>query len=176
MILKKRRYSLWQAAIHCMAAIAFILALSINDTSQASPEIWRQFGWDKTNFSKTSVELGDIMMAVQVPLGQTSKDRIPAIDNPKFESADAISDISGQSPVVNVELNGEARAYPLSVLTWHEFVNDTVGGVPVAITYCPLCNSALAFHRELNGRVFDFGASGLLRNSDFVMYDRQTDS
>ncbi|NND49613.1 MAG: DUF3179 domain-containing protein [Rhizobiales bacterium] len=159
-----------------MAAIAFILALSPNNTSQASPEIWRQFGWDKTDFSKTSVELGEIMMAVQVPLGHTSKDRIPAIDDPKFESADAISDLSAQSPVVSVELNGEARAYPLSVLTWHEIVNDTVGGVPVAITYCPLCNTALAFHRELDGRVFDFGTSGMLRNSDLVMYDRQTDS
>ena len=80
------------------------------------------------------------------------------------------------TPVITLDLNGDARAYPLAVLTWHEIVNDTVGGIPVAVTYCPLCNAAIVFDRTLNGEVLDFGTTGKLRNSDLVMYDRQTDS
>jgi hypothetical protein len=72
--------------------------------------------------------------------------------------------------------NGDARAYPLRILIWHEIVNDTVGGVPVVVTYCPLCNTSLVFRRELDGRTLDFGTTGKLRNSDLVMYDRQTES
>jgi hypothetical protein len=64
----------------------------------------------------------------------------------------------------------------VQILIWHEIVNDVVGGVPLAVTYCPLCNSAIAFERERDGTVYDFGVSGLLRNSDLVMYDRQTES
>ncbi len=70
----------------------------------------------------------------------------------------------------------DARAYPLRVLIWHEIVNDTVGGEPVAVTYCPLCNAALVFQRTVNGRVLEFGTTGKLRHSDLVMYDRQTES
>jgi Protein of unknown function (DUF3179) len=79
-------------------------------------------------------------------------------------------------PVLALELGGEERAYPVQILIWHEIVNDTVGGTPVAVTYCPLCNSALAFDRRAAGRVLDFGTSGMLYNSDLVMYDRQTRS
>jgi hypothetical protein len=68
----------------------------------------------------------------------------------------------------------DARAYPLRILTWHEIVNDVVGDVPVAVTYCPLCNSALVFDRRLGSRTLSFGVSGKLRNSDLVMYDRET--
>lgn len=68
------------------------------------------------------------------------------------------------------------RAYPLSILIWHEIVNDIVGGMPVTITYCPLCNSSLVFERTIENRVLDFGTTGKLRNSDLVMYDRQTES
>jgi hypothetical protein len=75
------------------------------------------------------------------------------------------------------EWNGDARAYPLYILVWHEIVNDVVGGLPVAITYCPLCNATIAFDRTLpDGRLLDFGTTGNLRNSDLVMYDRQTQS
>ena len=78
--------------------------------------------------------------------------------------------------MISIRINGDARAYPLRVLIWHEIVNDTVGGVPVTVTYCPLCNSAIVFDRRLDGRVLDFGTTGKLRNSDLVMYDRQTES
>ena len=75
-----------------------------------------------------------------------------------------------------VEIDGDARAYPVQMLIWHEIVNDTVGGIPVAVTYCPLCNSAVAYDRRVGERVLDFGTSGLLWNSALVMYDRQTES
>ena len=75
-----------------------------------------------------------------------------------------------------MELNGDARFYPLSVMTAHEIVNDVVGGQPVAVTYCPLCNSAIVVDRNVDGRVLRFGVSGLLRNSDLVMWDDVTES
>ncbi|MGQ9851612.1 MAG: DUF3179 domain-containing (seleno)protein [Aggregatilineaceae bacterium] len=81
-----------------------------------------------------------------------------------------------QSPVVAVSVNGSARAYPLAIMTRHEIVNDTLGGVPVAVTFCPLCNSAIVFERTVEGQVLRFGVSGLLRNSDLIMWDDATQS
>ncbi len=127
-------------------------------------------GWS-TNFEISAVPYSEIFS------GGPPKDGIPAIDDPKFESIEeARAWISGQGPVVALEVNGEARAYPLAVLTWHEIVNDTVGDVPVLVTFCPLCHTALAFGRSLDGTVHDFGVSGNLRLSDLVMYDRQTET
>ncbi len=79
-------------------------------------------------------------------------------------------------PVVALEINGDARAYPLDIMIWHELVNDTVGGVPVSVAYCPLCNSVTVYEREIDGDVLDFGVSGLLYNSSLVMFDRQTET
>jgi hypothetical protein len=73
-------------------------------------------------------------------------------------------------------VNGIAKAYPLRILIWHEIVNDTIGGVPVAVTYCPLCNSAIVFDRFVEGRILTFGTTGRLRKSDLVMYDRETET
>lgn len=106
------------------------------------------------------------------------RDRIPAIDAPEFVSAERAAEggLTATEPVISIEIGGIARAYPLGILMYHEIVNDEIAGTPVAITYCPLCNSALAFDRRLDGRVLDFGVSGTLRNSDLVMYDRQTET
>jgi hypothetical protein len=104
-------------------------------------------------------------------------DGIPAIDNPQFVSvADADEYLTEQEAVVVLDIEGDARAYPVQVLIWHEIVNDVVGGVPVSITYCPLCNSAVSFRRVVQGEVTTFGTSGLLFNSALVMYDRLTES
>ena len=84
--------------------------------------------------------------------------------------------MTGNSPVIALEIDGDARAYPLAVLTWHEIVNDTVGDVPVIVTFCPLCNTGLVFERTIDGALYDFGVSGNLRFSDMVMYDRQTET
>ena len=108
--------------------------------------------------------------------GGPPPDGIPAIDHPLFEAVGDVDWLGAREPVLAFEIDGEARAYPVQILTWHEIVNDTVAGVPVAITYCPLCNSAIAYDRRLGDRVLDFGVSGLLYRSDLVMYDRQTES
>jgi hypothetical protein len=108
--------------------------------------------------------------------GGPPPDGIPAVDRPRFEKAGAVRWLDDREPVLALDLSGQARAYPVQILVWHEIVNDTVGDMPVAVTYCPLCNSALAFDRRVAGRVVDFGTSGKLYNSDLVMYDRQTKS
>ena len=127
-------------------------------------------GWE-TDFSLHSVPFDEILS------GGPPRDGIPPIDDPKFTTFDdADRWLGGQEPVIAFELNGDARAYPLQILTWHEIVNDVVGGEPVAVTFCPLCNTAIVFHRELGGVVYDFGTSGKLRKSDLIMWDRQTQS
>ena len=87
-----------------------------------------------------------------------------------------VKNLADTEPVVGRIINGKARAYPLRILTWHEIVNDGLGSVPVTVTYCPLCNSAIIFDRRLDGKVLDFGTTGKLRHSDMVMYDRQTEN
>lgn len=105
------------------------------------------------------------------------RDGIPPIDNPIFETVSLASEwLAPSEPGALVQVNGEVRFYPLSIMTAHEIVNDAFGDVPVTVTFCPLCNTALAFDRRVNGEVLDFGVSGLLRNSDLVMWDRQTTS
>ena len=115
-----------------------------------------------------------------VDLGQIRRvvlpDAIPALEDPAFEPAAAVDWLPAVEPVLALEINGDARAYPLRIMTWHELVNGTVGGVPVTVSYCPLCNSAVAYDRRVGERVLDFGTSGALLNSSLVMYDRQTES
>jgi hypothetical protein len=106
--------------------------------------------------------------------GGPPPDGIPAIDSPVFYTAATVDYLGANDPVLALEIDGDARAYPLEVMVWHEIVNDTVGGVPVVVAYCPLCNSVTVFDRRIEGRVLDFGTSGLLFNSSLVMYDRQT--
>lgn len=109
--------------------------------------------------------------------GGVPRDGIRSIDAPVFQSIEEAEDwLAGTEPVIALEIDGVARAYPLGVLTRHEIANDVVAGVPVAVTFCPLCNSALVFDRRVGGEVYEFGVSGLLRNSDLIMYDRTTES
>jgi hypothetical protein len=125
----------------------------------------------KTDLSKKSIDFSELKS------GGPPKDGIPAIDRPKFVSpAQASGWLSSKEPLMVVEHAGEARAYPLQILIWHELVNDQIGDLPILVSYCPLCNSAIVYDRRMDGKVYDFGVSGLLRQSDMVMYDRQTDS
>ena len=127
-------------------------------------------GW-KTDFSKHSVPYREITS------GGPPRDGIAPIDHPKFVAPTAAAGwLKDNEPVIVIELNGDARAYPLQILIWHEITNDAVGGVPVAVTFCPLCNTAIAFDRTLGGIIYDFGTTGKLRSSDLVMWDRQTES
>lgn len=109
--------------------------------------------------------------------GGPPPDGIPPIDEPKFEPAGEVTWLTDKEPAMVLEIDGDARAYPLQVMTWHEIVNDTVGGVPVTVTFCPLCNTAYGYLRpEVNGEVTTFGTSGSLYHSNLVMYDRASES
>jgi hypothetical protein len=108
--------------------------------------------------------------------GGPPPDGIPSIDDPRFESADEVDWISDDEAVLALRVGEVERAYPIRIMTWHEIVNDVIGDVPVAVTYCPLCNSAVAFDRRADGEVLDFGTSGALYLSALVMYDRQTET
>ena len=113
----------------------------------------------------------------ELGIGCPYRDCIPSIENPRFETVEeAGATLVDAMPLVHVEINGDARGYPLDILTRHEIVNDVIGGEPVAVTFCPLCNTAIGFKRAVGGEVLEFGVSGLLRNSDLVMYDRATHS
>ena len=120
------------------------------------------------SFPEPLVDLDDIVRVLPT-------DAIPAIDSPAFVPV-ADLDIAATEPVIALEIDGDARAYPVGVLTFHEIVNDTVGGVPVTVTYCPLCNSAVTYERSVQGAETTFGVSGRLFNSALVMYDRATQS
>jgi hypothetical protein len=125
--------------------------------------------WE-TDFSKRLVPLEEFQS------GGPPKDGIPAIDVPSYTRASEVDFLEDREPVIVVTVEGESRAYPLQILTWHEIVNTQFGDVPVAVTFCPLCNTAIVFDRRVDGQVLDFGTTGKLRDSDLVMYDRQTES
>ena len=154
-----------------VAATCALLALcfAFANAAQASPDRWRH-AWPKTDFTKTSIDFDEIMS------GGPPKDGIPSIDAPQFVSVAEAGELAATEPVIGLVVAGDARAYPLRILIWHEIVNDTVGGVPVTVTYCPLCNSAVVYDRRVAGEATEFGTTGKLRNSDLVMYDRATES
>ena len=127
-------------------------------------------GWE-TDFSKHSVPLS------QFQSGGPPRDGIPPVDKPRPTSpANADHWLTDHEPVLAAAVGDRARAYPVQILVWHEIVNDTLGGRPIAVTYCPLCNSSLVFDRRVAGRTLTFGTTGNLRRSDLVMWDRQTES
>ncbi len=155
-------------AMRSSLAAALLLWLFAG-TALANPDFWSR-EWPETDFSKTSIDLTEIMS------GGPPKDGIPSIDDPSFTAVGEATEMAPREPVIGLVVNGVARAYPLYVLTWHEIVNDSIGGVPVAVTYCPLCNAAIVFDRRVGGEVLEFGTTGKLRRSDLVMYDRTTES
>lgn len=108
--------------------------------------------------------------------GGPPPDGIPPIDEPRFHRAGDVAYLAEDEPVLALEIGGDSRAYPVQVMIWHEIVNDTVGDAPVSVTYCPLCNTAVAVERRVGDRVLSFGTSGSLYQSALVMYDRQTES
>ena len=127
-------------------------------------------GWS-TDFTKRIVEWDEIMS------GGPPKDGIISVDEPAFESVAAAAEwLTARDPVIFFAHNGDVRAYPLAILIWHEIVNDEVGGMPVAVTFCPLCNASIVFDATIDGQAHEFGTTGRLRNSDLVMYDRVTES
>ena len=158
---------LWIAALYlgCLGLAAAMPAAAIDSNDPGS---WVN-EWPKTEFGKASISFDEIKD------GGPPKDGIPPIDDPQFVKLEEV-DLPDIEPVIGVIINGTARAYPVRILIWHEIVNDVIGDVPIAVTFCPLCNTGIVFDRRLDGDLFDFGTTGKLRNSDLVMYDRQTES
>ena len=127
-----------------------------------------------TDFTKASIDLDELLVGIAAA---DPRDLIPPLDDPKFDDiAGGEAWLEDQEPGVLVVFGDEDRFYPLAILTRHEIVNDRFGSQPVVITYCPLCNTALAFDPTVDGNVLRFGVSGLLRNSDLVMWDDRTES
>jgi hypothetical protein len=108
--------------------------------------------------------------------GCPDRDCITSIDSPKFVPAADADHVGDQDVVIAISWQGEFRAYPARILDHHEIVNDTIAGTPIAITWCPLCGSAVGIHREIGGRATEFGVSGVLYESNLVLYDRATES
>ncbi|MEX0771231.1 MAG: DUF3179 domain-containing (seleno)protein [Balneolaceae bacterium] len=127
-------------------------------------------GWD-TDLGNRSIDLDELHS------GGPGKDGIPSIDRPVYISQEKAREwMADREPVIAVNLNGIGRAYPLQILMWHEIVNTRFDDLPVSVTFCPLCYSALVFDRRIEGEVLEFGVSGFLRHSDLVMFDRSTES
>ncbi len=165
------------------SAVSALILLLVSAPSCAAPAFDAQKLQEKrppvhwtaefsTDFSKSTITFDEVTE------GGPGKDGIRAIDNPQFVPLNAAYplQIGPKEPVISFSHGGEARAYPLRILIRHEIVNDSIGGLPVAVTYCPLCDSAVVFDRRFDGRVLDFGTTGKLRHSDMVMYDRQTET
>ena len=151
-------------------APSFFVAVSFADSV---PSSWKR-EFPKTDFTKRSISMDSVMS------GGPPRDAIAPIDAPRIlpvdSSAPEVLAIKAREPVLSLALNGEARTYPLRFLIWHEIVNDTLGGKKIVATFCPLCNSAIVFDASVDGRALSFSTTGRLRNSDLLMYDRETES
>ncbi len=148
-----------------MKSLVYVLIISAAMTS---------FGWGKTlnGFDLTGAAIPE----AEIHQGGPPRDGIPSIDHPRFVSADRVDFLAPQSLVMGVNWRGEAKAYPLAILNWHEVVNDEIGGDRVAVTYCPLCGTGVVYRAPSLQQALNFGVSGLLYNSDVLLYDRQTES
>lgn len=123
-------------------------------------------GFDVSNATIPKSEIKD---------GGPPKDGIPSIDTPEFLKPSQ-STLSDSDKILGIDYNGEAKAYPISIMNYHEVVNDKFENAPVAVTYCPLCGSGVAFDTKVDGKTLTFGVSGLLYNSNVLLYDRETES
>jgi len=139
----------------------------LDPTIVSATEAW------PTEWSNRTVGLDEFLLGIGA---DDPRDRIPPIDEPQFEPIADAGWLDPREPGALVQFEDEVRFYPLSILTRHEIVNDEFGDVPVVVTYCPLCNTAITFDRRVDGQVLRFGVSGLLRNSDLVMWDDATTS
>lgn len=140
------------------------MLLALNVQAQFAEGNWR------TDTARKSIDLRELLR------GGPPKDGTPSIDKPRFIPSKDANWIAPKALVIALQIGDTAPAYPLQILMWHELVNDTVGETPVLVSYCPLCNSAIIFDRRVKDKTLEFGVSGMLRNSNMAMYDRQTDS
>jgi len=171
-----------------LAIIALVAAIGV---AVVTAQSGLERNWPNTDFSQTSVDLDDIIsggppidgIPPYYPVDYIYPDDVPFLGGeiPRFTTEySSIEETNAYLPdeqqVIAVEIDGDARAYPLILLNNHEIANTEIGGVPVAVTFCPLCNASIVFDRTIDGEVHHFGVSGLLRNSDMVMWDHETQS
>ena len=153
-----------------LAAGALALVLAGPAPAQDVFQFAREF--PLTDFSKRSIPMSEIRAS-----GDLRRGSFPTIYEPEFTTpADALTSVGPLEPVLSIGIDDDFRAYPLRIMLWHELVNDVVGGVPVLVSYCPLCNSGVVFDRRLNGDVLTFDNTGRLRHLDMVIYDVDTES
>lgn len=160
---KARSASPGRIPLAAAAAAWLVAAIATPGQAQSQPKN----GFDLSN---------SLIPAEEVLRGGPPRDGIPALTNPRFEPVSEAGWMRPDDRLMVIEREGVAKAYPLRILNWHEVANDEVAGEPVVVTYCPLCGTGMAFDPEVDGRVLEFGVSGLLYNSDVLMYDRQTES
>lgn len=149
---------------HLTKATCFVIFLTCHSQSVQAQSM---NGFD---LSRSSISIDEIFA------GGPPRDGIPAIDQPSFIRANQVDFLSDEDIVIGLLHGDTARAYPLRILVWHEIVNDVIGETPVAVTYCPLCGTGMVFDRTVGGTVRTFGVSGLLFQSDVLMYDRESES
>ncbi|MCG8440648.1 MAG: DUF3179 domain-containing protein [Caulobacterales bacterium] len=147
-------------------------ALKLELLHQIDPSFARFLNDETTRRDRMKIRLEEIVW------GGVAVDGIPSLDDPTLITPAQASYLKDDDPVFGVAVNGDARAYPLRIMNWHEMFNDVIGGVPVALAYCTLCNAAILFETGAEGRDerFIFGSSGFLYRSNKLMFDRQTDS
>jgi hypothetical protein len=147
--------------VSCLAALVWVLLAS---PTNAEAPVRNGF-----SLQPAAIPIDEILK------GGPPRDGIPALDHPPFLPP-AEAPWQDADLVLGVAWRGEARAYPIAILDWHELVNDTLGGRPILVSYCPLCGTGIVFDRRVEGAVRRFGVSGLLYRSDLLMYDRETES
>ena len=145
------------------------LAASPVVAEPANLDLWKS-EFPRTDFARTTVPLEEIRD------DGNFRDTIRSIDSPRFQAVSELTAVGPLEPVLSLIINGDARAYPLRVLLWHEIVNDVVGSTPVLVSYCPLCNSGVVYDRRVDGAVLEFRNTGRIRHFDMVMYDQQSES
>ena len=166
--------------ITIIGIVLVVVAISFEDNS--TPRVIFANSGESQNFEPPELEMMEtngvkhLIPLDKIKGGGPPKDGIPSIDNPMFANVKDADFMSDSDTVIGLKINGETKAYPLFVLVWHEIVNDTVGGTPVSVTYCPLCYTNQVFERIIDGQEVEFGTSGKLYNSNLLMYDRLTES
>ncbi len=168
----------WTLAIAAVVLVAGALLISPNEQLQRSGQLSASGGdgAPESDSGATALEpfdTSDLMVPPeQILRGGPPKDGIPALVNPHAVAAAKAEFLRPGDRVVGVTLGEQARAYPINVLNWHEIINDELGGVPIAVIYCPLCDSVSVVDRRIDGQTLTFGVSGLLHNSNVIPYDR----
>lgn len=147
-----------------------LLSIALPAAAQAESARSLQSAFPRLDLSRSMIDLKELQS------GGVPRDGIPAILTPEFLPVSQITELGDDEPVIFLSGTCGAFAFPYRILIWHEIVHHDQCGVPVAVTYCPLCNTSMVFDRSVNGQVLIFGTSGRLRHSDLVMYDRQTET